>query len=60
MFIYHYLLILTPPVGVCAITETENSWQEMLQEFARSRPVYHCHGYLVRKTDGGIMDAMIE
>ena len=27
---------------------------------ARSRPVYHCHGYLVRKTDGGIMDAMIE
>ena len=27
---------------------------------ARSRPVYHCHGYLVRKTDGGIIEAMIE
>ncbi len=26
----------------------------------KGKPVYHCHGYLVRKTDGGIMDAMIE
>ena len=39
--------------------ETENLFDEMLQELPE-QPVYHCHGYLVRKTDGGIMDAMIE
>ena len=33
---------------------------EIISRMARSRPVYHCHGYLVRKTDGGIIDAVIE
>ena len=27
---------------------------------ARCRPVHHCYGYLVRKTDGGILDVVIE
>ena len=41
------------------ICETENSGRNAAR-IARSRPVYHCHGYLVRKTDGGIIEAMIE
>ena len=47
-------------LGVCAeICEAQNPKRNAAR-IARSRPVYHCHGYLVRKTDGGIMDAMIE
>ena len=45
------------------ITEFEELMRKTIADIvseARSRPVYHCHGYLVRKTDGGIMDAMIE
>ena len=41
------------------ICETENSGRNAAR-IARSRPVYYCHGYLVRKTDGGIIEAMIE
>ena len=33
---------------------------EIISRMARSRPVYHCHGYLVRKIDGRIIDAVIE
>ena len=45
------------------ITEFEELIRKTIADIvleASSRPVYHCHGYLVRKTDGGIMDAMIE
>ena len=41
------------------ICETENSGRNAAR-IARSRPVYHCHGYLVRKTDGGSIEVVIE